>query len=33
MLALVRGRSPTDTVSQAYHRSEAEPTMGVASKN
>ena len=33
MLALVRGRSPTVTVSHAYHRSDKDPTRGVASRN
>jgi hypothetical protein len=33
MLALVRGRSPTVTVSHAYHRSDKDPTRDVASRN
>ena len=33
MLAGFRGRSPTVTVSQAYHSSDPDPTMGVASRN
>ena len=33
MDAVVRGRSPRVTVSQAYHKSDADPTTGVASRN
>ena len=33
MDAVFRGRSPVVTVSQAYHKSDAEPTRGAASRN